>query len=107
MNCATFQLGPYTVQRRPWLAPGAEYVVLLRGVVIGKSVSMPDLGCCKWLHQQQRDQTFYAYSTERLTDKPYGFTAVHQVYVRKVIRKQGRQPKQETIADIAKALAGG
>lgn len=82
------------------------YMIFLGHVMIGKSFSMVDEGACRWLEQQQRDQTFYAYSTERLTDKPYGFTATHQVYIRNVKRKQGAPQKPETIADIAKALAG-
>lgn len=104
----TFILGKYTVRlglRRDNPA-FPLYLVFLGHVLIGKSFSRVDEDACRWLERQQRDQTFYAYSTEKLTDKPYGFTAVHQTYVRKVIRKQSRQPKPETILDIAKALAG-
>lgn len=81
------------------------YMIFLGHVMIGKSFSMVDEGACRWLEQQQREQTFYAYSTERLTDKPYGFTAVHEKYVQKN-RKRGAPQKPETIADIEKALAG-
>jgi len=68
--CATrtFRLGPYTVQQRPredspaW----AQYRVFLGAVLIGKSFSIPDLGCCAWLEQQMREGTFYAYSSAKL-----------------------------------------
>ena len=82
-----FRLGPFTVQLRA--EPGHQcplYHVFLGSVKIGKSISVPDLGCCEWLYLQQRDQTFYAYSTERLTDKPYGFTNVHK---KRLKRAQG------------------
>lgn len=61
----TFKIGRYTVQQRPRFdSPGwAQYVVYLGDLVIGKSFSMPDEGCCDWLYAQQRDQTFYAYSS--------------------------------------------
>lgn len=66
----TFQLGPYTVRQRPRIdSPGwAQYLVFLGGVLIGKSFSMPNEGDCQWLERQQRDQTFYAYSSAKLHD---------------------------------------
>lgn len=102
-----FELGPYVVRQRS--EPDRQwplYCIYLGRVLIGKSFSKPDLGCCEWLERQMRDQTFYAYSTEKLTDKPYGFTATHQQYISKN-RKRGAPQKPETIADIEKALAGG
>lgn len=105
----TFLLGKYAVRlglRRDNPA-FPVYLVFLGHVLIGKSFSRVDEGACQWLERQQRDQTFYAYSTEKLTDKPYGFTATHQQYVRKTVnRKIGAPRKPETIADIEKALAG-
>lgn len=73
----TFELGRFMVVLRQEIYGQWLYNVYLGPVRIGKSVSIPDLGCCEWLYLQQREQTGYAYSTEKLTDKPYGFTAVH------------------------------
>lgn len=102
------QVGPYVVRVRLRRDNPAfpVYMIFLGHVMIGKSFSMVDEGACRWLETQQREQTFYAYSNERLTDKPYGFTATHQQYVRKVKQNRGAPQKPETIADIAKALAG-
>lgn len=64
----TFQLGAYTVRQRPRIdSPGwAQYLVFLGGVLIGKSFSMPALSDCEWLERQQREQTFYAFSSAKL-----------------------------------------
>ena len=43
--------GPYRIQQRPrpdnsaW----AQYIVFRGDRLIGKSFSLPDLGCCQWL----------------------------------------------------------
>lgn len=92
IECRTFAIGRFTVQQRPRFdSPGwGQYLVFIGKVLIGKSFSVPNLDCCEWLYLQQRDQTFYAYSTERLTDKPYGYTAVHhhrRVRLRKATAK--------------------
>lgn len=42
------------------------YLVFLGDVLIGKSFSIPDIGCCEWLELQQREQTMYAYSSAKL-----------------------------------------
>ncbi len=103
---STFQLGPYTVHLRQ--QPGQQcplYHVFLGSVKIGKSISVPDLGCCQWLERQQRDQTGYAYSTERLTDKPYGFTAVHH-YLHYKKKRPGRPRKADAQRQRHEALVG-
>ena len=47
----TFQIGAYTVHQRPrpdnafWPC----YIVTRKGKIVGRSFSMPDLDCCKWL----------------------------------------------------------
>lgn len=51
MNVTTFTIGVYTVHARPrqdnpgWLV----YLVYRGSSLIGKSFSVPDLGCCRWL----------------------------------------------------------
>ena len=102
----TLQLGPYTVQLRQ--EPGHQcplYHVFLGSVKIGKSISVPDMDCCKWLEQQQRDQTGYAYSTENLSDKPYGFTAVHH-YLHYKVKRRGRPRKEDAARQLAEAIDG-
>lgn len=81
---------------RQWL-----YSVYLGPVRIGKSVSVPDIDCCEFLYRQQRDQPFYAYCSAPL---PELTNALHR---RLANRKRGRPRSAETIAEIAKALAGG
>lgn len=98
----TFALGRFTVVLRPELDHACPlYRVYLGEVLIGKSLSIPDLGCCEWLYRQQRDQTCYAYSSAPLTEIT---NALHR---RLANRKRGRPRNAETIAEIAKALAGG
>lgn len=97
IECRTFEIGRFTVRQRPRFdSPGwGQYLVFYGTVLIGKSFSIPDEGCCEWLFLQQRDQTFYAYSTERLTDKPYGYTAVHH-HRRIRLSKVPKQLEEET-----------
>ncbi len=69
MIASIYQLGPYTVQLRN--EPGIQcalYHVYLGLVKIGKSLSVPDIGCCQWLENQQRSQTLYAYSSAPLQE---------------------------------------
>ncbi len=101
----SFRLGKYLVRigLRQDNPAFPTYLVYLGHILIGKSFSMVDQSACEWLERQQRDQTFYAYSTEKLTDKPYGFTAVHVAYLRTMNRKD----KPQTVEAIDKALAGG
>lgn len=73
MNIAetrTFQVGPYTVRQQPRFdSPSwAQYLVFLGDVLVGKSFSMPDLGCCEWLERQKRDESIYAYSSAKLSN---------------------------------------
>ncbi len=102
----SFRLGKYTVRlgmRRDNPA-FPVFEVFIGHVMIGKSFSRVDEGACRWLERQQRDQTGYAYSTENLSDKPYGFTAVHH-YLHYKVRRSPRKP--EPIADIKKVLVVG
>lgn len=64
-----FNLGPYLIRQlvRPDNPAWAQYAVFLGPVRIGACFSMPDIGACKWLEAQQREQTFYAYSSEELS----------------------------------------
>jgi hypothetical protein len=66
----TFMLGVYTVQQRPRFdSPGwGQYLVFLKGVLIGKCFSCPCESDCQWLERQQREQTGYAYSSAELHD---------------------------------------
>lgn len=66
----TFEVGKYRVIQRPRFdSPGwGQYCVYLGDVLIGKSFSMPDVDACAWLERQQRDQTFYAYSSTKLPE---------------------------------------
>jgi hypothetical protein len=57
------RLGKYTVIARTrfdnpfW----SQYVVYIGEIIIGKSFSMPDLGCCAWLERQyEAGRTVYA-----------------------------------------------
>lgn len=66
---SSLQIGPYAVQLRQ--EPGHQcplYCVFLGHVLIGKCISMPDLDACRWLELQQREQTFYAYSSAKLPE---------------------------------------
>lgn len=66
----TFVVGKYTVIQRPRLdSPGwGQYCVYVEGILIGKSFSMPNEDACQWLERQQREQTFYAYSSAKLPE---------------------------------------
>lgn len=96
----TFPLGPYTVSRRH---EADLYRVFLSAVLIGKCYSRPCESDCRWLELQMREQTGYAYSSAPLptlsVTSDAGRTARY--------RKAGAPRKPETIADIAKAIAGG
>lgn len=95
----TFQLGPYIVQQRH---EADLYRIMLGDVLIGKCFSRPCESDCRWLEQQQRQQTFYAYSSAPLPRaKPIAKPPVP------VKRRVGRPRKPETLQDIEKALAGG
>lgn len=47
----TFDLGPYTVRQTPRFDNPAwpVYTIFKNDTLIGKSFSVPDLGCCRWL----------------------------------------------------------
>ncbi len=101
-----FQLGKYTVRlglRRDNPA-FPTYLVFIGHILIGKSFSRVDEDACRWLERQQREQTFYAYSTEKLTDKPYGYTAVH--HRKREKRGRGRPSGAKAQQAIKAALAG-
>lgn len=88
-----FEIGPYRVRQQPRFdSPAwACYLVFLGDVLIGKSFSMPSQSDCEWLERQQRDQTFYAYSSaklsnvtglkrlQRMVKKRYGTTTPEEV----------------------------
>src|SRR5258708_4575217 len=99
----TFQLGRFTVilreEYRQWL-----YSIYLRGVRIGKSVSMPDLDTCEFVDRQRRELAMYAIQyalpPARSAIRPSAKPAV-------IKRRVGRPTGSKTQQDIAKALAGG
>lgn len=66
----TFTVGKYRVIQRPRFdSPGwGQYCVYLGEVLIGKCFSVPDVGACEWLEREQRAQTGYAYSNEKLPE---------------------------------------
>lgn len=51
VETSTFAMGRYLVVQRPRPDnPGwAVYLVFLGETLVGKSFSMPDIGCCQWL----------------------------------------------------------
>lgn len=104
-----FKLGPYTIRHRQ--EPGHQcplYCVFLDCVLIGKCISVPDLDACKWLERQQREQTFYAYSSAPLPDLTGARRAnTGGAHAMARNRKIGRPRSAETLRDIKKALAGG
>lgn len=89
----TFQLGPYTVRQQPrrdspaW----ACYLVFLGDVLIGKSFSMPNRSDCEWIERQQRDQTFYAYSSAKLPN----VTGLRRL--KQMVRKRYGTPTPEEV----------
>jgi hypothetical protein len=101
----SLQIGPYTVQLRQ--GPGHQcplYCVYLDSVLIGKCISVPDLDVCRWIERQQREQTFYAYSSAKLPGK-YGDRTGGARCARN--RKLGAPRKAATLREIEKALARG
>lgn len=65
------ELGKFIVHERTRFDNPAwpVYFVFLRGKLVGKSFSRPDLGCCEWLEQQHRvDCLVYAEQSARLTE---------------------------------------
>jgi hypothetical protein len=50
---SSYTLGRFTVQQRPRFdnPAWAVYIVFLGERLIGKSFSMPDIGCCEWLQR--------------------------------------------------------
>jgi hypothetical protein len=84
--------GPYQVQQRPRPDnPGwAVYIVLRRGKLIGKSFSIPDLGCCRWLQAHQDGQ--YAVPAPQRGLNEYGYSArnrrLHDVMFSRTSRRK-------------------
>lgn len=71
----TFRLGKFTVrQQLRFDNPAfAQFVVFIGERLIGKSFSMPDLGCCEWLERQaDLDRVVYAKDSA----KPRVYTVV-------------------------------
>lgn len=103
-----WKIGKFTVRQQPrqdnsyWPC----YWVFVDDVVIGKSFSMPDLGCCEWLERQEIDRTIYAYSSAPLYDvskykrgasNPRAFS-IHR-------HKRGRPTKEEQRRREAELIA--
>ena len=67
----TWRDGPYTIRQQPrndnpyWPC----FLVFKDDVLIGKSFSRPDLGCCQWLEQQEEGRTVYAYNSAPLYEE--------------------------------------
>jgi hypothetical protein len=70
-----WMIGPYSVQQRPrpdnpaW----AVYIVFRGDKLIGKSFSIPDIGCCRWLQAHQNGQ--YALPAPERGRTEYGYCA--------------------------------
>lgn len=62
------RLGKFTVHVRLRFDNPAWplYVVYVGERLIGKSFSIPDLGCCQWLERQNPARTIYATTSARL-----------------------------------------
>lgn len=106
----TFTVGKYRVIQRPRFdSPGwGQYCVYLGEVLIGKCFSMPDVSACEWLEREQREQTFYAYSSAPLPDLT-GARRAHTggAHTMARNRKRGAPRKAKTLQDIEEALAWG
>ena len=102
-------IGPYIVRLLQQPGHGcALYCVYLGSVKIGQCISMPSESDCKYLERQQREQTFYAYSSaplQNLTGTRRANTGGAHPMARN--RKVGAPRKSETLRDIAKQIAGG
>lgn len=63
----TFTIGKYTIQQRPRFdnPSWAAYTIFVGDKVIGKSFSIPDLDCCRWLEVNKG-----VYAREDETYKP-------------------------------------
>lgn len=64
-----FRVGRYTVrqQMRSDNPAFAQYVVFKGDKLIGKSFSVPDEGCCRWLERQSMSGPVYASISAPLT----------------------------------------
>ena len=64
----TLTFGPYIVREslRPDNPAFPVFLIYRGDKLIGKSFSVPDLGCCQWLEQQERDRIRYAKESAQL-----------------------------------------
>lgn len=92
----TFTLGPYTVRQSPRFDNPAwpVYTILKNDKIIGKSFSIPDLGCCRWL---EINNGVYARRDETYQPEP--------LRLRGAILAKARKRKEEPEPDITEAFA--
>lgn len=67
------------------------YIVYAGGKEIGRSFSMPDRGCCEWLHRQKHGCVVYAAESAKLPRYAPRGVAVDQ-------SKRGKQTKEARAA---------
>ncbi len=71
MNIAetrSFAVGPFTIWQRPRKdnPAFAQYLVYLADKLLGKSFSLPDLGCCEWIQRNGSEAPNYAQDSRPL-----------------------------------------
>lgn len=95
----SFRVGKYVVRQQPiFLNPSwPEFLVFLNGTLIGKCISMPDVGACEWLENEQRAQSIFAYSEEQLPELSVGRRG-RPFHIR---RERARPPRRVRTAKAA------
>lgn len=85
-----YELGRFTIQERPRPDSPAwpVYIVILRGVEVGRSFSKPDEGCCEWLLTHP-DGVY----TGPAQSAPWNYNDIQVRY-----KKRGRPTKEEAAA---------
>lgn len=76
----SFEIGHYVVWQKPRFDNPAwpQYVIFRGEKLIGKSFSMPDLDCCRWLERQRGEKLVYATSSWEPTVDLRGATAARK-----------------------------
>lgn len=64
----SFTIGRYTVWQRPRFdnPAFAQYLIYLRDKLLGKSFSLPDIGCCEWVERHGSENPQYADDSQPL-----------------------------------------
>lgn len=102
-DTCSFTLGKFTVQQRPRPDNPAwpVYIVFRGEKLIGKSFSIPDLGCCEWL---ERTNGVYATPEESYQMLPLRLRGAIKERVR---RPAGRPRREDSERELAEAISDG